>query len=128
MPLPRPRALVLASLLVIAASGCATRVASTSSGAPEALQAGAEASFSGRITAIDTQPWTYDGNAVVQIDTATHGPVAVQLPARWNLCKAAPVDVESLRVGTRVDIAGSVTDDGAVVVCQRATHRLVPAR
>ena len=86
------------------------------------------AETSGTIVAIDQQPWTYDGNAVILIDTDRQRRVAVQLPARWNLCKAKPVDMEALSVGTRVHVVGRIGGDGAIVVCQDDTHRLVPVR
>ena len=91
-----------------------------------ALTSGSQATLEGVIASIDTKPWTYDGNAIVLVDTATHGQVPVQLPARWNLCKAAPVDVAAMRVGQRVRAVGSVTEDRDVVVCERAEHRLQP--
>jgi len=80
----------------------------------------------GTIAAIDTQPWTYDGNAVIRIDTADRGSVHVELPARWNLCRAAPVDVAALAVGMRVRAVGAAGGEGGLVVCQDAAHRLVP--
>lgn len=80
----------------------------------------------GTVVAIDTQPWTYDGHAVVQIETADRGRVDVRLPARWNLCKAAPVDVEALAVGMRVQAVGADAGEGALVVCADAAHRLAP--
>ena len=64
---------------------------------------------------------------MIQIDTREHGRVAVQLPARWNLCKAAPVDVQALSVGMRVQAVGSVGGDGEIVVCREEAHRLAPA-
>ena len=109
----------LAACLVVAAVGCATTPAAQP-------QAGHASSIEGRIASIDTKPWAYDGNAVIQVDTAERGRVAVQLPARWNLCKAAPVDVEALAVDMRVRVVGAAGGDGEVVVCQDAAHRIVP--
>ncbi|MGQ4583344.1 hypothetical protein [Lysobacter sp. F60174L2] len=80
----------------------------------------------GTITAIDLQPWAYDGHAVVQVEAEGRGPVQVQLPARWNLCKAPPVDVEALAVGMRVQAVGAASGEGGLVVCGDAAHRLVP--
>ena len=80
----------------------------------------------GVVVSIDTQPWTFDGNAIVQVDTATHGRLQVQLPARWNLCEAGQVDVEALAVGMRVDVVGAASGQDAVVVCADAAHHLVP--
>lgn len=92
------------------------------------LQADGHTAIEGTIASIDTQPWTYDGNAVIQVDTADRGRVAVQLPARWNLCKAAPVNVEVLAVGMQVKAVGAAGGEGELVVCQDAAHRLVPAK
>lgn len=80
----------------------------------------------GTITAIDQQPWAYDGHAVVQVEAEGRGPVQVQLPARWNLCKAPPVDVEALAVGMRVQAVGAASGEGGLVVCGDAAHKLVP--
>lgn len=104
---------------LLAITGCATSSGSS-------LAAGKEASIEGAIASIDTQPWTYDGNAVIQVDTEQHGRVAVQLPARWNLCKAEPMDVASLSIGMRINAVGTVLEEGGLVVCQDASHRLAP--
>ena len=109
-----------AACLVLAAAGCA------SAPSPSALVAGSPATVDGIIASIDTQPWTYDGNAVVLLDTAAHGRVSVQLPARWNLCKAPPVEVAALAVGRRARAVGTVDAGQALVVCERAEDRLVP--
>ncbi len=100
-------------------TGCAT-----ASG--ERPGAGAQATIEGAIASIDTKPWTYDGSAVIQIDTRTQGRVDVRLPARWNLCKAIPINVEALAVGMRVRATGDANADGGLVVCKEATHRLTP--
>lgn len=109
-----------AAIVVVALAG----VGCASSPSSAALAPGSQATLEGTIASIDTKPWTYDGNAIVLVETAAHGAVPVQLPARWNLCKAAPVDVAAMRAGQRVRAVGSVTDDGHVVVCERAEHRL----
>jgi hypothetical protein len=44
----------------------------------------------------------------------------------WNLCKAPPVDMQSLAVGMRVQAVGAATGEGGLVVCQDAAHRLEP--
>ena len=109
-----------AASLALAAAGCA------SAPSPAPLVAGSPATVDGTIASIDTQPWTYDGNAVVLLDTAAHGRVSVQLPARWNLCKAPPVELSALAVGRRARAVGTVGADHALVVCERAQDRLVP--
>jgi hypothetical protein len=109
-----------AIVLVSALFACATAPAHTSSLVP-----GEQATFEGRIVGVDTNPWAYDGNAVVTVATANGGTVQVQLPARWNLCKAeAPGDVQALRPGDRVQVGGTVTEAGTVVVCEQLQHHL----
>lgn len=113
--------LLLAVATAVALSGCV--VARNSSGT--ALQAGQQASIAGRVVALDMTPWTYDGNAIVQVATDAHGIVQVQLPARWNLCAAPPVAVDALAVGDDVSAMGTVGQERELVVCERATHYLV---
>ena len=117
---PLRGALALASLLPAA---CST---STPSATPAPLTADAQATIEGTLTRIETAPWAYDGNALVSVDTAAHGTVTVQLPARWNLCKAPAPQLEALQVGNRVRAIGTVSADGALVVCEQASHRLEP--
>ena len=90
-----------------------------------ALVVGQQATFDAEVVQVDTTPWTYDGNAVVTVSSAAAGTVRVQLPARWNLCKAAPPDdVQALKTGDRVQVSGTVVAAGEVVVCEQAQHRL----
>lgn len=117
--LPRQALMALIACIAMTTAACTTMPSAGS-----ALSAGSQATVDGTIASIDTKPWTYDGNAVVLLDTTAHGRVSVQLPARWNLCKAGQVDVASLVVGRRARAIGTVTEDGAVVVCERAEHRL----
>lgn len=113
----------LAVAMALAAASCATQVESPAT-APGSV------SVQGTVVSIDTQPWTYDGSAVVEVDVAGRGRVAVQLPARWNLCRAAPVDVQALAVGMHVQAVGAASaDDGdgdRLTVCADPSHRLVP--
>lgn len=108
----------LAALL--AGAGCTSTAPST-----QGLVAGRQVVFEGRLDAIDTSPWTYDGNARLVVDTVAHGDVVVELPARWNLCKAAGIgDAGAFAVGERVQVAGTVSPDRTVVVCEHAQHRI----
>lgn len=111
--------IVLVPLLLCAGlgAGCASAPATSASSS-------GEQSIEGTIASVDTAPWAYDGHAVVQVDTATRGRVAVQLPARWNLCKVAPVDVAALSVGMRIHAVGAADGEGGLVVCSEVTHRL----
>ncbi|NYZ63259.1 hypothetical protein [Luteimonas deserti] len=112
-------AFVTAGLLTLASAGCAS-----GSGSPGAE--GEPGTLQGRIVSIDTDPWMYDGSAVIRIATDTGREVPVELPARWNLCAAPPVDVAALAPGQQVEVVGRVGHAGAVVVCDDATHRLRP--
>lgn len=105
------------------AAGCATAPAPATG---DAAAAAAERSIAGTIISINTQPWAYDGHAEVRVDTSTNGQVVVQLPARWNLCKAPAVDVDALAVGMQVQAVGAPGGDGTLVVCAEPTHRLAP--
>ena len=122
MSLHLRRALIVAmTTAILATSACATTQVD---GAP--LTVGAEVAVDGTILSIDTDPWAYDGNAVVSLQTAANGPMHVQLPARWNLCKAAPVDTAALKVGQEVRAVGTLVATGEITVCEGAEHRLAP--
>ncbi len=115
------RSFLLMAMIVgsAAIAGCATTAPATTM-----LKAGQQASIEGRITAIDLTPWTFDGNAVIQIASDVNGPVSVQLPARWNLCKAQPVNTNKLAVGRRVRVLGTVGQAGEIGVCERADDQV----
>ena len=117
---PQRIAILSSTVLVAMLAACAS--------SPDAgPAAGGSTTVEGSIASIDTSPWAYDGNAVVAIDTASRGRVAVQLPARWNLCRAAAVDVAALAVGMRVRVTGA-EEEGTLVVCQDPAHGVVPLR
>lgn len=110
-------AVVLAAAFALV--GCATTAGSA------ALQVGTQATLDGRVVRVDTSPWAYDGSAVLTLASDTRGSVDVHFPARWNLCKAPPVDaLQTLAAGDRVRVTGSVTAPAQLVVCERAEHGL----
>lgn len=115
-----PLPLTFALCVGLATASCATTTPVVAAPTDDPLR------IEGTITTIDLEPWTFDGNATVQVDADGRGVVQVQLPARWNLCKAPPVDVQSLAVGMRVQAVGAATGEGGLVVCMDATHRLQP--
>lgn len=91
--------------------------------AGNALVAGEEVRFQGAVTAVDLAPWAYDGNARVTVDRDEGAPVVVELPARWNLCRATGIgSASTLAVGQRVQVVGTVTLQTHVSVCERDTH------
>ncbi|MET0656207.1 MAG: hypothetical protein ABWY94_11610 [Pseudoxanthomonas sp.] len=117
-PLSVPRLTALAATL-LALSACATAPRSA------ALVVGQPADFEGEVVSVNTDPWAYDGNAVVVVASAAAGKVDVQLPARWNLCKAQPLgDVQALKPRDRVRVVGTVTAPAEVVVCQQPQDQL----
>lgn len=132
MHVPRSSAVLPAVIALAVALGTAS-CAAPRDVVPAPIQAdvegaavGEDVAIAGTIVSIDTRPWMYDGHAVVQVDVDGQGRMAVQLPARWNLCQAAPVDVDALAVGMRVQAVGAAEGDGRLTVCSDAGHRLVP--
>ena len=127
----RPRVALVAALLAISACATAPLPTAPLSTAPPAnapgpaLVVGQQATIEGDVVSVDTAPWAYDGNAVVTVSTTRAGTVSVQLPARWNLCKAqAPGDVQALKPGERVQAIGTVTAPDTLVVCEQPQHAL----
>jgi len=112
--------MLIAAALLATACTTAGDAAVTTDTARDAVRS------TGTVASIDTQPWTYDGNAIVQVDTVDYGRVEVQLPARWNLCQATPVDVDALAIGMQVEVVGAAAGERAVAVCEDPSHRLVP--
>lgn len=116
--LPVVRRLTIGAAFLVV-SACATAPA----GKP--LKAGQQVVLQGNIVSVDTAPWAYDGNAIIVISTADAGNVDVQLPARWNLCKAQPLgDVQALKPGDRVEVVGTVAESNRLVICAEPQHRL----
>ena len=112
------RAMILPVLVLLAgAGGCAVAPAG-------AFRPGQQVAFDGRVVSVDIAPWAYDGNAVIVVATDAAREVRVQLPARWNLCKAPSVDVQALKAGDRVHVVAGADEAGSVTVCERAEHRV----
>jgi len=117
-----PRVAMIAAMLAM--SACTTAPPATAP-SPATLVVGQQATIEGEVVSVDTAPWAYDGNAVVTVSTASTGTVSVQLPARWNLCKAQPPgDVQALKPRDRVQAIGTVTAPGTLVVCEQPQHTL----
>lgn len=112
------------------AIGLATLLAGCASGpGMDAGAVGAEAAFEGELLAVDTAPWAYDGNARLRVRTADRAEWAVELPARWNLCKASGIgDAGGFTAGQRVEVRGTVTAPRTVTVCSGADHRIARLR
>jgi len=104
------------SVAAFALAGCQT--------AAPAVEAGTQTTAEGRVVAIDRDPWAYDGNATMQVDTAS-GPVTVEIPARLNLCPAPGVDAfPEIEVGDQVRASGEAGTDGHITVCNGTGHAL----
>ena len=117
-----PRVALIVAMLAM--SACATAPPATASSAA-ARVVGQQATIEGAVVSVDTAPWAYDGNAVVTVSTTGAGTVRVQLPARWNLCKAQPPgDVQALKPGDRVRAIGAVAAPDTLVVCEQPQHTL----
>ena len=82
--------------IALIAGGCA----STGSAS---LAPGTQAGITGPIAAIDTRPWTYDGNAVVQVDSDGHGRVVAE---HWLVHGAAHAWSGGSSAGTYTDPQG----------------------
>ena len=116
---------VLFSRVAVIAAALATLAACATAPMGTALVVGQQATIEGDVVSVDTAPWAYDGNAVVTVSTTSAGTVSVQLPARWNLCKAQPPgDVQALKPRDRVQVIGTVTAPDALVVCEQPQHTL----
>ena len=110
---------------VIAAASLALLSACASTPTTGSLVVGQQATVEGEVVRVDTAPWAYDGNAVVTVATAANGTLNVRLPARWNLCKAPPPEnVQALQPHDRVQVVGTVTAPGELVVCELPEHHL----
>jgi hypothetical protein len=128
----RPRMVLIAAMLAISACAATPLPTAPLPTAPpaiaspgSALVVGQQATIEGQVVSVDTAPWAYDGNAVVSVSTSRAGTISVQLPARWNLCKAqSPGDVQALKPGERVQAIGTVTAPGTLVVCEQPQHVL----
>lgn len=127
MPVMHRRAAILSVALLAALAllgGCRS-----AGGERPSLATGSEVDIEGRLESVDTSPWAYDGNARLVVDTVAHGDIAVELPARWNLCRAASFgDIGRFAVGMRVRAVGRVTAPATVTVCASPSHRLEPVR
>lgn len=111
--------LMTSAATLLALSACSTAPAG------HAFIEGQQATIEGSVISVDTAPWAYDGNAVVTLSTTTSQTVHVQLPARWNLCKAPPPDnVQALKPGDRVHAIGTATAPDELVVCEQPQHLL----
>ena len=116
---------VLFSRVAVIAAALATLAACATAPMGTALVVGQQATIEGDVVSVDTAPWAYDGNAVVTVSTTSAGTVSVQLPARWNLCKAQPLDdVQGLKPHDRVQAVGTVTAPDTLVVCEQPQHTL----
>lgn len=112
------RAMPAALLVMLAA--CAAP-----GGTMQPLAADRQAVVEGRVVSVDASPMAYDGDALVVLDSVSHGQLTVHLPARTNLCRAQGLGLlGELRAGDRLQVEGLATGPADITVCQEPTHRL----
>ena len=120
----KPRCTASTVRLTATLAACLALAACTTTPSAPAWVPGQQATVEGQVATVDTTPWTYDGSAVITLATPS-GNVDVHLPARWNLCKAAPPgDVQALQPGDRVQAIGTATAADELVVCEQPQHLL----
>lgn len=101
-------------------AGCAVPGKAIEPMAPEQ-----EVVVEGRVLSVDLSPMAYDGDALVLLDSQSHGAVTVHVPARTNLCRAQGLEVlGELRPQDRIRVAGKATGQRDITVCESPTHRL----
>ncbi len=108
--------LLLLSALLAACTGTAE--------SPPADSAGdtADRTVVGRVVSVDLSPMAYDGNGVVEVQPdGGEAVVAVQIPARQNLCRAAIDPLDAVMPGDRVEVRGA-PGDGTVTPCEGEGH------
>ena len=116
---------VLRVLRLAAIAAICLALAACVTTAPASLVVGQQATIEGEVVRVDTDPWAYDGNAVVTVASVSAGTVNIQLPARWNRCKAERLDdVQGLRPHDRVQAVGTVIATDALMVCEQPQHVL----
>ena len=71
------RAVPAIRLAVFAAALTALSACTTSAPREGALVVGQQATIEGEVVSVDTNPWAYDGNAVVTVSTTSAGTVGV---------------------------------------------------
>lgn len=82
---------------------------------------------SGVILAIDLEPLTYDGPAIITFKTEGGFPRGIAVPARgFSLCPGFKnvVDISTLKVGDYVEVRGELDYEGTIVPCEAEDHFL----
>lgn len=82
---------------------------------------------SGTVVSVNLDAIAADGPAVVMIRTQAGVEEEVHVPSFGiNLCAASAniADVYALKAGDRVEVNGTVSEEGAIVPCQSAEHYL----
>ncbi|MFM2357696.1 MAG: hypothetical protein RJA61_433 [Candidatus Parcubacteria bacterium] len=82
---------------------------------------------SGVILAIDLEPLTYDGPAMITFKTEGGISKDIAVPARgFSLCPGFKnvVDISTLKVGDYVEVRGELDYEGTVVPCEAEDHFL----
>jgi len=86
-----------------------------------------ERTSSGTVVSVNLDAIAADGPAVVTIRTEAGAEEQIQVPSfGLMLCAASEsiADVYALQSGDRVEVRGSVSEDGAIVPCESSEHYL----
>jgi|GEM_PF-1549863 len=81
----------------------------------------------GTVAEVDREAIAYDGPAYVMINLEEGGTATIAVPSMGlNLCAAQEniLDVYTLEEGARVEVRGTVGEEGHIVPCQSADHYL----
>jgi membrane-bound inhibitor of C-type lysozyme len=93
------------------------------------LTIGAEVTRSGTVVEVDKEQATYDGPILITIESATgmFSTIAVPsmgLPTCTAYQNGNMIDPFTIEVGSPLEVAGTISDDGTIVPCQKETHYL----
>lgn len=115
------RLLIVLSVLVLTGAGCSVMESGDSS-----VDANADVSAKGTITAVNLDQIAFDGPAVITIETAPGIQEEIQVPSFGiNLCAGGAniTDVYALKVGDQIEVRGAMSE-GAIVPCESTDHYL----
>lgn len=117
------------ALVLLTGAGCAWFPADETArvGVDTDAEVSSDRAASGTVTSVNLDAIAADGPAVVEIRTEAGTTETINVPSFGiNLCAASSsiADVYALRSGDRVEVNGSVSEDGTIVPCESNAHYL----